>query len=341
MKLEFIDISLLKNNPKNFYSLTNIDSLATQIVESRYLEPLRVTPNSDSTYTIISGHRRKAAIQELLKSGMWSESKIPCIVTVNSGQAENFNDLTPEEEQELQLIVANNGQRRNLSKKELVQEIKRLKPLAKRLFDKQPKKERGFFRVFFAKMLGVSESTVQRLEQYDKLSLDVQEAIYNGTITEQLAIQLSKSQIGFDKQNKLIATARVQNRQVSKSDVERLIQFKNISIDTLDAIDCGIITEQLAMRLEKSLVDFEKQNELIATARAQSRQVSESDVDALCNFAEAQEMEIENFDKASIWLKNEIYAFVENLLEKVQAESKSKVSEIRLEVIKDYLSSKK
>lgn len=79
-KIVYIDIDSLESNPKNFYGLRDVDSLAGLISVSHLIEPLTVSEKADGKYTIISGHRRRAAVQKLLDDGIYSERKLPCIV---------------------------------------------------------------------------------------------------------------------------------------------------------------------------------------------------------------------------------------------------------------------
>ena len=79
-KIVSIEIENLESNPRNFYGLRDIDSLAALISVSHLIEPLTVNEKCDGKYTIISGHRRRAAVQKLLDDGVYDERKLPCIV---------------------------------------------------------------------------------------------------------------------------------------------------------------------------------------------------------------------------------------------------------------------
>lgn len=74
-----IPIEKLIPHEKNFYGLRDIDSLAGLISVSRYIEPLTVVPRDDGNYTILSGHRRRAAIAALIDTENFS-SEVPCII---------------------------------------------------------------------------------------------------------------------------------------------------------------------------------------------------------------------------------------------------------------------
>lgn len=62
-KIVSIEIENLESNPRNFYGLRDIDSLAALISVSHLIEPLTVSEKSDGKYTIISGHRRRGSTE--------------------------------------------------------------------------------------------------------------------------------------------------------------------------------------------------------------------------------------------------------------------------------------
>ena len=226
LELKYVDISLLKDNPKNFYGVRDVEVLADQIAVSNYLEPLMVVEEIDH-FVIISGHRRKAAIQKLLENGRWKGHSVPCIVL----PAGCSDDLSQDQLRHLQLINANRGQRRRLSRQELLEEVNQLKSLARAMYEKADIGARGKFRQYFANFLGVSESRLQRLQQYQNLTPEVQDAIEDGTITEQNALRMAKTKLGADKQNAVIAAAKAQHRQVSEADIEIVYRESESAMD--------------------------------------------------------------------------------------------------------------
>ena len=79
-RIVYIDIDNIVSNPRNFYGLRDIDSLAGLIAVSHMVEPLIVCPEEDGKYMLLSGHRRRAAVQKLLDDGDYEERKLPCII---------------------------------------------------------------------------------------------------------------------------------------------------------------------------------------------------------------------------------------------------------------------
>lgn len=68
-QIVYIDIGDLESNPRNFYGLRDVDALAGLIAVSHLIEPLTVIKKGEGKYRIISGHRRKAAVEKLLEEG--------------------------------------------------------------------------------------------------------------------------------------------------------------------------------------------------------------------------------------------------------------------------------
>ena len=102
-QIVYLPIDRLDADENNFYSLAGIDQLADNIATIGLQQPLRVRPGSEpGRYTIVSGHRRRAAIQILLDSEDGSgdpfRDGVACIV--ESGEASAAL-------QELRLIYAN------------------------------------------------------------------------------------------------------------------------------------------------------------------------------------------------------------------------------------------
>lgn len=104
-QIEYIDISLIDSDPNNFYELSGVDELASNIALCGLMDPIRVRTNPDdpARVIIVSGHRRRAAIEKLVQEGREDLKEIPCIRAKDVGSA-----LL----QELQLIYANSDTRK-------------------------------------------------------------------------------------------------------------------------------------------------------------------------------------------------------------------------------------
>lgn len=101
-QIEYIDISLLDEDSRNFYELSGLDALASNIALVGLQDPLRVRSTEDGRYTVLSGHRRRAALWKLVQEGMEQFRQVPCI-----------RETSPDSPalQELKLIYANSDTR--------------------------------------------------------------------------------------------------------------------------------------------------------------------------------------------------------------------------------------
>lgn len=78
-QIEYIDIDLIDSDPGNFYELRNIPDLAGDIETVGLQQPLLVRPGEDGHVVLISGHRRRAALQLLVDEGKERFRQVPCI----------------------------------------------------------------------------------------------------------------------------------------------------------------------------------------------------------------------------------------------------------------------
>ncbi len=196
-KIIYVDVYELESNPKNFYGLRDIDGLAGLIAVSHFVEPLTVFQKADGKYVIISGHRRRAAIQKLLEDGVYNERKLPCIVkTPEKISIEQDNGETVEFDEDavnmLHLIASNRGQREERTVEEKLQEIRFLEKFAKAIYHQKDRGTRGRFRTFFAEeILNISKSQLQRLNSMEKLTDEVKQAVDDKKISETAAMELA------------------------------------------------------------------------------------------------------------------------------------------------------
>ena len=196
-QIVYIDIDELETNPKNFYGLRDVDELAGLIAVSRLIEPLTVSKQENGKYMLISGHRRRAAVQKLLEEGIYTERKLPCIVKSygkiaieqENGEIIEFDEDAVEM---LNLIASNRGQREERTIDEKLQEVKYLEAFAKAIYNQKNSGNRGRFRNFFAEeILNISKSQLQRIKSMEKLTEKVKRAIDEKIISETAAMELA------------------------------------------------------------------------------------------------------------------------------------------------------
>lgn len=126
-QIEYIDIDLIDSDPSNFYELRGIPDLAGDIETVGLQQPLLVRPGEDGHVVLISGHRRRAALQLLVDEGKEKFRQVPCI-RKTGGNALVY---------EMQLIFAN-AHTRVLTNAEIGKQAARLEEIFYQL------KEQGY-----------------------------------------------------------------------------------------------------------------------------------------------------------------------------------------------------
>lgn len=126
-QIEYIDIDLIDSDPGNFYELRDIPDLAGDIETVGLQQPLLVRPGEDGHVVLISGHRRRAALQLLVDEGKERFRQVPCIRKTGG------NPLV----YEMQLIFAN-AHTRVLTNAEIGKQAARLEEIFYQL------KEQGY-----------------------------------------------------------------------------------------------------------------------------------------------------------------------------------------------------
>ena len=99
-QIEYFRLEQLEADEKNFYRLSDIEELAANIQLCGLQQPIRVRPIPHQTdrYRIVSGHRRRAALELLAGEDAERWGEVPCIVEY---------DAASESLQQLRLIFAN------------------------------------------------------------------------------------------------------------------------------------------------------------------------------------------------------------------------------------------
>lgn len=188
-QLQYIDIDQLDANEGNFYDVSNLDTLADSIAMDGLQQPLVVTPGQDGRYTVISGHRRRAAIRKLVEEDSREDlRRVPCLVRVYQSKA-----LA-----ELQLIMANSTAR-VLTSAEVMHQAKRMEDLLYQL------KEEGYsfpgrMRAQVAEACQVSASKLARLKVINaRLCSEYMDLFNQDKISEHVAYALTKLPQDFQR----------------------------------------------------------------------------------------------------------------------------------------------
>lgn len=193
-QIEYINLALIDSDPNNFYELSGIDELAENIELCGLQQPIRVRVNPDdpNRVIIVSGHRRRAAIEKLVQEGRDDLKEVPCIREVSDG-----SDAL----RELRLIYANSDTRK-MSSADLSKQAERVEALLYQL------KEEGYefpgrMRDHVAEACKVSKSKLSRLKVIrDNLTPKLKKSWEKGDLNESAAYAFAQKPIEI--QNKAV-----------------------------------------------------------------------------------------------------------------------------------------
>lgn len=210
--IKMINISDLHESADNFFSINNVEELAQTILgQGGVKENLIVKPLESGGYEIISGHRRKAAVEYLIEKGENVSHNLPCLVQKYDNEEDKMLDL-----------IMMNVSARQLSDSEMWQSYEKIDKII------QSKKEKGTYfgrvRDEIAQRLGVSNAQVGKMQNISNNAIaDIIEAITNGDISIHAANELAK--LDKDQQEQLVSdgieflTAADIKKKTKKSDV--------------------------------------------------------------------------------------------------------------------------
>ena len=339
-KIVYIDIDDLESNPKNFYGLRDVEALAGLISVSHLIEPLTVSAKGDGKYTIISGHRRRAAVQKLLEDGIYSERNLPCIVKdcrkisieQENGEIVEFDEDAVEM---LNLIASNRGQREERTLDEKLQEIRYLEKFAKAIYNQKDRGKRGRFRNFFAEeILNISKSQLQRINSMEKLTDKVKQAIDDKKLSESAALEMTT--MTAEEQDACLEKilsgeikGTIQDIQAQKStETDKVVEEKADEVSENDSF-----AEETAEKFETESETETKISEeetkltypknLLPETKSESREkISVGEIDVPEEIGDPQK-------EAEEWYRQENLATAELLYEKAQRMSEEEPNELK------------
>lgn len=181
-QITYLPRDQIDSDEKNFYQLSDLEGLADNISVVGLQQPIRVRMGQDGRYTIISGHRRRAAVELLAADDPDRWAEIPCIID----QTQMSPALT-----QLALIYGNANTRAKTDA-ELAEEAEQVKDLLYRLKEEEGFQFPGRMRDHVAEIVGASKSKLSRLAAIQKsLSKEWLAAWKAGELTEAQASVLA------------------------------------------------------------------------------------------------------------------------------------------------------
>lgn len=245
--IRMIDIDELHESAANFFEIERIEEFAYTILgQGGVKDNLIVRPLKSGGYEIISGHRRRAAVQYLLDQGENISRLLPCLI-------QSYED---EDSMMLDLILMNVSARQ-LSDQELWQSYEKLNSIL------QSKKEAGerFGRVreTIAQLLGVSPAQVGKLQNVERNAIaPVREAVANGEISISTANVIA--QLDEEQQEELAAgdLSEIKPKEIKKAAAKKVDISSNFSdVEKVDTSSNFSDAEKVDTNVNFSEVDFE------------------------------------------------------------------------------------
>ena len=225
-QIEYVDIDRIDDDPRNFYELSGLDELAANIELLGLQQPIRVRPGEEAgRYVIVSGHRRRAAVRQLVIGGYGKLRDLPCIVE----RRQESSAL-----QELRLIMANRDTRK-MTSYEIGKQAERLKAIGRQLKDEGYELQ-GRMRDFLAEALGVSKSQLARLNVIQKnLAEPWRPAYEKGKLAEATAYALA--QMPAERQQ-VIYEGLMKKGVMPSSVYESTVRSYGESLAQVEAVEC-------------------------------------------------------------------------------------------------------
>ena len=182
-QIEYIDIDLLHEDPRNFYEVSGVDELASNIALFGLMDPLLVRSTEDGTVQIVSGHRRHAALRKLVEEGHEELRQVPCI---------RVEGETSPALQELRLIYAN-ADTRIMTSAEIAKQAARVAQLLYQLKEDEGMEFPGRMRDHVAEICKVNKTKLSNLKVIrEKLIPEAKKAWEKNDFSEDTALTLAR-----------------------------------------------------------------------------------------------------------------------------------------------------
>ena len=227
-QIEYLRLGQIENDPHNFYQLSDIEKLADNIQLCGLQQPIRVRPIPGDTekYRIVSGHRRRAAVELLAKEDPQRWDEVACIVE---------SDAASESLQQLRLIFANSNTR-TMTAAEISEQAVQTEALLYKLKEEEGFEFPGRMRDHVAEVVGASKSKLARLKVIrENLASPLTSQWKNGKLNESVAYELAKMP---KEDQKLFAEAiKELDRSANWYSAEDIVAYRKKCKD-IDSLAC-------------------------------------------------------------------------------------------------------
>jgi len=214
--IKMLDIDELHESADNFFVVERIDEFADTILsQGGVKDNLIVTPLESGGYEIISGHRRKSAVQYLLDKGEDISRYLPCLI----------QEYTNDGDKKIDLVLMNISARQ-ISDSELWQSYETLNAILKERKDSGEKF--GRIREKLSELLGVSSAQVGKIQNIENNAIyEIKAAVKNGDISISTANEIAKLD---DETQKELSSSDL--NEVTNKDVKELQKEKKKSAES-------------------------------------------------------------------------------------------------------------
>lgn len=245
--IKMIDIDELHNSEDNFFDINRIEEFAETILgQGGVKDNLVVRPLDDGGYEIISGHRRKAAVQYLLDNGENISRYLPCLV-------QNYDD----NDDKMLDIVLMNVSSRQISDAEMWKSYE----IVDRILQNKKNAGEKFGRVKnkLAEYLGVSVSQISKIKNIDNNAIEpVKEAIEKGELSISTANEIAK--LDEEEQEELIEKSDLND--IKHKDVKKINENKKrATCSSFSEDDTAELNEEINIDSDFSENNTEEYNE--------------------------------------------------------------------------------
>lgn len=226
-QIEYIALALIDGDSGNFYSLSEIESLANNIATIGLQQPLRLrkNPTEEGRYLVVSGHRRREALMLLAKEEPERWNEVACIVQC---------DTVSPAMQQLRLIFANSDTRK-MSSADISEQAVQVEKLLYQLKE-EGHEFPGRMRDHVAQVVQVSKTKLARLKVIrENLAKCWQSAYKKGDLNESVAYDLAK--LPEDDQKRLHEALKITGRTAGWYDAADIKAYKE-RLASIDRCKC-------------------------------------------------------------------------------------------------------
>lgn len=212
--IRMIEIDKIKPSMDNFYSMTELEMLAEDIERQGLKHNLVVNEDADEpgTYFIKSGHRRFAAIQQLVSENRYTSQFIPCLIDGIKSHSENMLDL-----------IMLNATTRVMTDAEIYQQYEVLRTILEQV-KSENKNVKGRLRERVAEFLNISPAQVGKIENIrHHAAPEIQDAVQIGDLSIATADKIAKlpepeqKQLAAEHDLSTIKTSEIPSKPVNIS----------------------------------------------------------------------------------------------------------------------------